>query len=483
MVDLFVEIHDALKDYAHEILEYKEKQGFKKEDWIEHEIYAPKVIRTEEFGTWVRMKPTGVTKKYLKQTLQTNVFADLLKLPSHEKMIGIVYREIAKETNKDLSKFMEELSFWGKSLVDMRLSDSKFAEQIFYDETQVDQIVNDFAYGFIRKYPPTKMRFRVFLRGVLLEGEELDAGIFTIRKPIDSDFPQRVIANPLEATHSETHEIHSVLEWSIQDFVRPDRGRELWEIRSKIELLRLGIGGNWRPIEWNSTVLPETPRLAHENSSKNNEFHRVYGLWSSLPALTRITEATASWFRMNGGKILKRIWSKGILGKRLRRAIKMLEEATFRDPIETILFSIIGFETLFSLSTRQELRLKSTLQVATMIHLSQWARKMVAYDDVEMAYTYRNKFVHGDDIEDDFPLYLGYTIREHLRACILMWTFAPVESKGEMEKLNAKLLRASFDDAIEQDLQQRLKASKDLLQNAQSDYRFRENVKIKRSDS
>jgi len=317
----------------------------------------------------------------------------------------------------------------GKSLVDIRLLDSKFAEQIFYGETPNNQIVNEFAYGFIRKYPPTMMRFRVYLRGVILENQELNAGIFTIRKPVDSDFAHRVITNPLEAIHSETYDIHSILDWSIKDFVRPDRGRELWEIRSKIELLRLSIGGNWKPVEWNSTVPSETPRFEHEDSSKNNEFRRIYGLWGSLPAFTRVTEATASWFKMNGVKILKRIWSEGIVGKRLCRAIKMHEDATYRDPIESLLFSIIGFETLFSLKSRQELRLKLTMQVATMVHLSGWNHKMVAYDDVERAYSYRNKFVHGDDIEREFPLDLAQTIREYLRACILMWTFAPVESK------------------------------------------------------
>jgi len=115
LVELFEEIRNALREYADEIIDYKENQDFKEKDWIEHEIYAPKVVRTEEFGTWVRFKPTGTTRKSLNSWLQSTVMKDLLKLPSHDRMIGIVHREIAKETNKDILEFKQSLKVWGKS--------------------------------------------------------------------------------------------------------------------------------------------------------------------------------------------------------------------------------------------------------------------------------------------------------------------------------------------------------------------------------
>ncbi|MHA1138261.1 MAG: hypothetical protein ACTSSE_17415 [Candidatus Thorarchaeota archaeon] len=161
---------------------------------------------------------------------------------------------------------------------------------------------------------------------------------------------------------------------------------------------------------WKSIDLPEIPRVI---PIVDTEFKPLIDRMKGRESY--FDKPIAKWFMEYGHVVLdlfhrieqekKRAGKKrkDYVAIRIQRALKLYEEALIKEPIECVLFAVIGIESLYSMGSG-ELRLGISQRASVM--LGQILSQSIVYDDVHTTYKIRSEFVHGKDAEKGDTEYL-----------------------------------------------------------------------------
>lgn len=471
MIDFRNKLREALEVYATEIDEYL--KSLKGEKWYEYELFKPHVWGDDSLGlgrTTVTYLRSGIVKRELHYLRRNELLYDLKDLPEREHIEDLL-REDANERHGPLKQGLTELLHLAEILRRVP-SLTDFTTSVFESEFPVDIIIDRFIVNYYSNYrlepSPQSLRFQLYVSGIKNE-ETHDTGIFRIRKPIDSDFPYRIRGMHPEEVNYMAYNIDSVVEWEVDDIIKKSLSTQR-EIERMIRLLHLGVGGNWISRVWRVMDLPEAPRLIPEVDTKCNRLMK-----SSRHRTAWFTADSASWFRENGPFLLKLFIHDDKVAVRLRRATEMYQEALFRKPEESVLFAVIGLESLYS-EARSELRIGVSQRVSVMINQIIPDVQAIVFDDVYEAYDVRSKFVHGDIPEEDGVAYLSCKLCEYLRISILVWSFLRIETRTEMGRMNKLLQRSLVDSYSLKELQEQLSESIGVATSSTHDRKFIKNL-------
>ena len=471
MIDFRNKLREALEVYATEIDEYL--RNLKGEEWYEYELFKPHVWDDDSPGlgsTTITYLRSGIVKRELHYLRHNELIHELVDLPGREHIEDLL-REDANERHGPLKQGLTELPRLAEilrrvpSLVDFTIS-------VFEGEFPVDIIIDQFIVKYYANYrlepSPQSLRFQLYISGIVNQ-ETHDTGIFRIRKPIDSDFPYRIRGVHSEENYYITYDIDSVVEWEVDDIIKNSLSTQR-EVERMIRLLRLGVGGNWVSRGWRVIDLPEVPKLIPEVDTKCNNLMK-----SSPHRIAWFTADSASWFRENGLFLLKRFTHDDKVAVRLRRATDMYQDALFRIPEESVLFAVIGLESLYS-AARSELRIGISQRVSVIINQLFPDVQSIVFDDVYKAYAVRSKFVHGDIPDADDTTYLSLMLCEYLRISILVWSYLGIEKKIEMERMNKLLQRSLVDGFSLKEIQEQLSENIGVATSSTSDREFIKNL-------
>ncbi len=471
MVDFRNKLREALEVYAAEIDAYL--KNLKGEEWYEYELFKPHIWDDDSPGlgsTTITYLRSGIVKRELHYLRHNEIIYELKDLPRREYIEDLL-REDANERHGPLKQELTKLVHPAEILTRVP-SLNDFTISVFEGEFPVDIIIDRFIVNYYTNYrlepSPQSLRFQLYISGIVNQ-ETHDTGIFRIRKPIDSDFPYRIRGMHPEEINYITYDIDSVVEWEVDNIIKNSLSTQR-EVERIIRLLRLGIGGNWVSLVWRVMDQPEVPRLIPKVDTKCNR------LMKNSPHRTALfTADSASWFRENGLFLLKLFTQDDKVAVRLRRAADMYQEALFRKPLESVLFAVIGLESLYSL-TRSELRIGISQRVSVMISQIIPDVQSIVFDDVYKAYAVRSKFVHGDIPDADDTTYLSLMLSEYLRISILVWSFLRIEKKNEMERMNNLLQRSLEDGFSLKELQEQLSENIGVAASSTSDREFIKNL-------
>ena len=149
------------------------------------------------------------------------------------------------------------------------------------------------------------------------------------------------------------------------------------------------------------------------------------------------------------------------LGRRLERALRMLEESFLRRADESLLFATIGIEALYSMG-EQELRLKMALRTAFMLQALGFLKSTV-YDIVWESYGIRSKFVHGAKFESARPFGLYEAMRKILRASIIGWTYSKCDTMKQVERYSESLEKSAVNPMVLESIEEGLLEARDIF--------------------
>ncbi len=370
-------------------------------------VYHPTITPGGEFGVSVQYKP-GQSEQI--QSLSRN--ARLMILTE----VKPLFQELKEIVG---SVFLDDGSIGAYHYLERLINHPEKKQEII--QTAYDEIMQ----------VPTDWRCIVFLNGLVSKIRYSIDGV-TIRLPVASDFktfrvprvPNTQPNIPSEVKESTVIAVSSVLEFMASGIPRGyhfkfyDNYQKIVSmIEKEIEILRLAVGGKWKYSSW----FAETDHVLYSSSIDNRlpveRFLLKLGVYDysyfkeehlQVYDLVRNSSYPEYITRMKKEKNLMRV----------ARALKMLNEASQRPTLESILFSIIGLETILQRES-PELRFTLSTRVAILLECLGCNRSEV-FSNVYEGYKIRNDFVHGNEVDEDKASELSPKLLESLRLSILM---------------------------------------------------------------
>lgn len=305
---------------------------------------------------------------------------------------------------------------------------------------------------------PADWKCAVFLNG-LVSKKWHKVNEITIRPPVDADFKTHKVlvvegvnpAIPLDVRETKVYAVSSVLEFVAHDIPRGIMPGH-WEnyekvvsaIKQETRLLKLSTGGGWKFTSWAA----ESDSVMAFSAVDNRFPMEVYRISLGIFEFSHFKEREKDVYNLVRHIVYPEYINKiENQSKKLRSALRAMElfnEASIRPPLESLLFSIIGLESIL-LRDSGEMRLKLSTRTAVLLECLGYSRSEV-FRNVYNAYKVRSEFVHGDIIEDDDTDILAPKILEYLRFAILMWLDSGPESAKEEKQLQENLGRASMQE-------------------------------------
>lgn len=480
MAKFDTKIRKALEAYALEIKEHIEDEA-----WIETEIYKPLVVTDyDPNSTLVTYRPSGIRKRELHYFRDFELKHELEYLPGAGIAVRIMDEELERRSSKPQYKKRKKHPLIDRLVIDsstdltaLRSFAANILDGVYTVENAIEKFILQYSENYSGEGPPHGLRFQVFVSGIRTE-TTFQNEVFTIRRPIDDDFPYRTGLHPeMEHGYPDSLDIQSVIEWDVSN-IDGNSFNKKDEIDRILRLLRFGLGGNWIPRMWRTVNLPEIPRLIPITDTKCTPLFEHRGRRE-----TQYDKPIAMWFKEYGQIILDlftrveqaktRTKKKGNdhVAVRIGRATKMYEEALFRESTESVLFAMIGLESLYSIG-RNELRIGIAQRVSVMLNQIISESQCIVFDDVYDAYHTRSKFVHGDATDNDDTERLSSMLCEYLRLSILIWSLLPIRSKDEIEQMIKLLQRSLIDVYSQKELEEQLSESAKVIRGGNLDRAF-----------
>ena len=213
--------------------------------------------------------------------------------------------------------------------------------------------------------------------------------------------------------------VHSIAKWDVSSIPKKrDVENELRrEVERILQELRLIKADRFMISKWSAfteTALTD-PISITESGMRSSQS-------TGFDSITRFDEKDAEKFNLIADAIIRRKIAEEDLARRIARARSMYNLSCERADVESILFSVIGLETLYT-DGNQELRHKLAFRTATLLNKLWGDKGYEVYERISAAYNIRSKFVHGGALEKhrDAIENIVQDLREYLRCSILIW--------------------------------------------------------------
>lgn len=417
---------EVLKRYAEDIAQYRVKNLDLDKMVLTSPILQPKIERYNDDtnDTVVVYESLKVEYRDIKPEKYHHICDELERLASFAGVVSL--HPGPKEITSAAEVLLARRS---------KKATSAFGVDILLGNLPVDILIQRKADAIHGKN--VDQGIRIWVQGIRPRNKgELDFGMMSMRNPKDDDFRCRI---GRQRNEPDVFPVSSVLECNLQE---PQLSSTDLVSRADqmVRNLRLVLAGRWGPT---MCFLDNMPRAGRVDRSIYAQVMKRSGFRSE----TRPDRKDAAKYKsLLEGPIAKLADKSYHISTCVGRALSMYEESILRSDIEAILFATIGLETLFSVATEQELRLKVALRVATLLGMSNPKHERVTrsrvFDCVFNAYKIRSKFVHGGDVGANKARSLVSKVSEYLRRSILVWLQLNCTSKNDMINLNKALEQA-----------------------------------------
>ena len=401
------EVESVLEEFAESVVSMLKSIPDEEKKTELYWVYHPTIIPSGEFGVPVQYEQ-GPSEQVQSLTRNARILI--------QTEIEFVFQKLKEIIG---SVFLDDGSFGAYH----------YLEQLINHPEKKQEIMK-IAYNEIMQVP-TDWRCIVFLNGLVSKIRYSVDGV-TIRPPIACDFktyrvlrvPHTQPNIPSEVRKPEVIAVSSVLEFIASGIPRgyhfkfhDNYQKVVSTLEKEIEILRLAVGGKWKYSSW----FAETDHVLYSSSIDNRlpverfllklgVFDYLYFKEEHLQVYNLVRNTSYPEYTDK----IKR--EKHLL--RIQRALRMLNEASQRSELESILFSIIGLETILQRES-SELRLTLSTRVAILLECIGCNRSEV-FSDVYEAYGIRNGFVHGNEVDEKKAADLSPKMLEYLRLSILM---------------------------------------------------------------
>jgi hypothetical protein len=347
-----------------------------------------------------------------------------------------------KELEKSFIEIAEEAK--GSNIVNFKLT--RFVNNLLKPEADFDHISEMMIDEILER--PVTWQIRAFLFGLVVDEPSLEMKYLTIRNPLRSDFipdfiDWRRYDQPENVPDTNRWEpVHVVAEWK-ESGIPKSRHAETKLIRCvkrNIHELRLCKSSKFLLTKWIATN-----DFVGIDEFSFDEIYRHSIDEGRYPSPTIFGEREQKKYNLLVDPILRREDLERNLRERVNRAMGMYDLACARDGVESILFSVIGLETLYSDGGSE---LKYKLASRTTGFLSRlWGESSIIFQNMTDAYDLRSRYVHGlslktskEEISEVESIML-----EYLRCSIISWLGGAYKSENA-QTLRNTLDRAPFDE-------------------------------------
>ena len=292
--------------------------------------------------------------------------------------------------------------------------------------TAVDEVLERPAIWYVTAY----------FYGLTTENSEFSLDQLILRGPKDEDFPvfqgprrdddiyagfdSHYFKDPDDIPRIRRWEpVHSIAKWDVSSIPkkRDVENKLRIEVEGILQELRLIKADRFMISKWSAfteTALTD-PIFITESGTLSLQS-------TGFDSVTRFDEKDAEKFNLIADAIIRKEIAERDLARRIVRARSMYNFSCERTGIESILFSVIGLETLYT-DGNQELRHKLAFRTATLLNKLWGDKGYEVYERISAAYNIRSKFVHGEPLEkhENEIENLIQDLREYLRCSILIW--------------------------------------------------------------
>ena len=416
---------EVLKRYAEDITQYRTENLDLDETVLTSPILQPKIERYNDDtnDTVVVYESLKVEYRDIKPEKYHHICDELERLASFASVVSL--HPGPKEITSAAEALLARRS---------KKATSAFGVDILLGNLPVDILIQRKADAIHGKN--VDQGIRIWFQGIRPRNEdELDFGMMSMRNPKDDDFRCRI---GRQRNEPDVFAVSSVLECNLHE---PQLSSTDLVSRADqmVRNLRLVLAGRWGPT---MCFLDNMPRAGRVDRSIYAQVMKRSGFRSE----TRPDRKDAAKYKSLLEGPIATLADRSHVSTRVGRALSMYEESILRSDIEAILFATIGLETLFSVTSVQELRLKVALRVATLLGMSNPKHEGVTrsrvFGCVFDAYKIRSKFVHGELVGESEARSLVSKVSEYLRQSILVWLQLNCTSKNDMINLNEALEQA-----------------------------------------
>ncbi len=447
----------TLGQLAKEIIVYKNEQ-LKEEDWQEmvYPLFAPELMTSSYQGSVIHYNP--IDNNYIIRGLTIKA---LEAFYNHIKSLKVYEKSLVKFAlhQRNQEGWVGEIADkMGAFVLD------NFVSRILTEENDIDMLVRVASQEVLGM--PASWICKVSILGFTPEEEVVSAGRLTIRVPVVEDFPLRIgrwsNGRVLDPSRTDTEQVQTILEWKQEGIPRGMNARQelTTAILDKMRLFRLSKGGRWIVSGWDAST-DWVIEMSHYNDK--NTSHNLIGKRMSEPdtnafPIVQFTKDDASKYEELETKVFGILNNQYYGVKAASRALAFYDEATQRKPLEAILFTTIGLESLYARQETEQ-QFKMATRVTVALTCEEYQRATI-FDDVLDAYRIRNDFVHGAPADEEKAKKIGDRLLEYLRRSILLWLQSGCLSKKKMKEMHKALergaiveddfkkARAKFKDAI-----------------------------------
>jgi hypothetical protein len=439
------EVKKILNQIAEAVTEFAHSAQPDEKKYLVYQTYHPKITLGSEHGIPVRYEP-GPTER----------------IPSFKRESRIRIQDKIKETHQKLVDIIGSV-FQGDGV----LGAFNYLDHLLKHPENKDEISRIALEEILQV--PTDWNCIVFLNGLVCRRSYKINGII-IRPPKATDFKLHrvlLVENtrpniPLEVREGVFFVVSSVLEFVAHNIPRgfthtffDNYGALLSAIENEIDILRLSVGGRWKYSSWYA----KTNQVLFNPLIDNRLPYERYLLKLGILEYSYFKEKEKDMYSFVRNQLYpKYMQSVDRRSKKLLsplRALKMLNEAAQRPPLESILFSIIGLEAILQREP-SEMRLKLSTRTAILLECLGYSRSKV-FDDVYESYKIRNEFVHGDTVDEKKASDKAPKLLEYLRLAILMWLDSDCKTSKEEQNLHTNLERASMQEEKLEEISNRFK--------------------------
>ncbi len=297
---------------------------------------------------------------------------------------------------------------------------------------------------------PVEWKFSLYVQGLMIEQDEIDAGTLKLRKLASQDFETGVFT--VSDSDSEPIPVHTVVEWTTQGIPKGPKAKlkRIEDVAKVLTRLRLVKDGLFRVTAWRGKTLALLEEGEERVVLESHPLLLGVSPVKTMPKPVVFNSDDQEKYARYQKSVFKLI--EGGKSNGIDFALKMLNESTWKPIEEALLFCTIGLESLF-LVNEQELRQKLATRVAVLLQ-NVGENIESTYDDVWTAYGLRNRFVHGSLLKREFDEHedaLLYKIAVYLRKSIVLMAQLAT-TKRKHSELIATLDRALISSEAERKL-------------------------------
>lgn len=270
-------------------------------------------------------------------------------------------------------------------------------------------------------YLPSRWDFKLYIQGLIIKHERIELDEFIIRKPTSSDFGPHT---PWSIDDdSDVIPVHVVIEWASHNIRKGnrymnERGAEVARILTKLRLVK---AGQYKVSAWTAIA----PSLFDGGNDiielASTPFFLGLSPLMKVPSITHFEDSDCKQYERYRLLIFPSLEKSH--NREIGFAINILNEIAWRTYDESLLFCIIGLESLY-MENEPELRLKLSTRVTALLDYFKLNSEVV-YDDIWNSYNLRNRFVHGGTAKKQTaPKDEALLARlvDYLRLSIVIWS-------------------------------------------------------------